>query len=392
MLGNVKVVILDGAIGGVPDSVENVAAMELTGVATANLTLGTPAVIYTLKEAEDLGITETGTNATAWRQIKEFFDGYRYVTGRDVAELYIMLVADTVTLTQMADYTDAAGAKSLVEYGQGRISLLGLSRTPDVSYVSTLTHGLDEDSLTALTKAEDLAKTFAEKQMPFRVLVEAREFTIANVGLLQDIKTMTNERAGLVMMSSKNDGSSSVGFALGVAAGLPVERKISRVKNGALPLAKVYIGDTLVDNINSLDTIHDKGYIVARKFPTKAGYYFNGDNMAVANSSDYRFLVRGRVIDKGQRITYNTFVNELDDEIETEGGKIHPAVIATLQELIEKNIKLGMTSNIDGVVAFIDPDQDVITLSKLKVVLKLQPKGYSSDIEVELGFTLSVAA
>jgi hypothetical protein len=47
-----------------------------------------------------------------------------------------------------------------------------------------------------------------------------------------------------------------------------------------------------------------------------------------------------------------------------------------------------MTANreVSGVSCLVDPNQNVISTSKVNVVLKIRPVGYASDIEVSLGF------
>lgn len=389
-LPDVLVKITNGALGTVAESPDGVAALVMSGVSSAELALATPKVIYSLPEAEALGITADGTNAAAYRHIKEFFEGYKYISGSDVAELYIMLLADTMTLTQMADDTEASGAKKLVDFAAGRVRLLGLTRKPAGSYEPVLTDGIDADSLTALAKAHLLGNGYATKQQPIRTLIEARAFDIANVGALEDLKTYTSARAGLVMWSTLADGSSSVGYQLGIAAALPVQRNVGRVKNGALPIADAYIGNTRAELVAAAGTIHDKGYQIARTFANRAGYYLNDDPMAAAVSDDYSMLARGRVIDKAHRIAYDTYVDEINDDVEVDNvtGKFPAGYIAYLTQRITNNISLVMEGEISGKpIVNINPNQNFLATNKLKVQLKIVPVGYNKAIEVELGFS-----
>src|SRR5690606_12942211 len=96
--------------------------------------------------------------------------------GSEVAELYIMLVANTMTFTQVADPTEVTGAKKLLDYAGGRVRRLGLARKPDVAYDPDVTGGIDKDSLDALPKAQDLGNLMATGQQPIRILVEGRSF------------------------------------------------------------------------------------------------------------------------------------------------------------------------------------------------------------------------
>lgn len=389
MLPDVKVTLSNGALGSVGDTGDGVTGMVVTGVAVAGIPLNTPKLIFSLADAEALGITLAAMPA-AYRQIKEFYDGYRYISGKSVAELYIMTTADTVTMTQIADYTVATGAKKLVDFADGRIKLLGITRKPGVGYTPVVTDGIDADCLTALQKAHDLGNTYATAQQPIRTLVEGRAFAIANVGSLKDLHTYTYNRAGLVLFSTANDGSSSVGFVLGVSAALPVHRKISRVRNTALPYTTAYIGDAPVSlGLGATATIHDKGYIIARQYATRSGLYLNGDFMATAVSDDYALLCRGRVIDKAHRITYDTYVDEIEEDVDVdpETGFWFDGYVEFLKNRITRAIGNNMGDSISATPTVNLPVINVLAQAKTKIQLKLIPKGYNSNIEVELGFS-----
>lgn len=391
----VTVTLENGAIGGRVASLDGVSCLTLTGVTATGLALATPKVIFSLKEAEALGITETGSNAYAWRQISEFYTAYNFITGLEIAELYIMLLADTVTLEQMADKDFATGAKKALDYAKGRVRLLGIARNPDGSYVPTLTSGIDADSIAAITKAQLLGNTMATAQNPIRTLIDARAFEAANIGDLADLSLRTDNRAGLVMWSTTNDGNTSVGATLGLAAGVEVQRNIGRIKNGALPWDAIYIGDTLAeDMVNSVDAIDSKRYIIATTMPNKTGYFINDDHMATSETDDYSNLSDGRVIDKAHRIAYATYVEELKDDVETvEGGFLSEGVLKTLESRIDDEINLNMANNIsDGARGsrhgFIDDTQNVTTTEELEVIVRIRKKGQIKDYNVKLGFSL----
>jgi hypothetical protein len=157
-----------------------------------------------------------------------------------------------------------------------------------------------------------------------------------------------------------------------------------------LPIAigSGYVGAQSVDTCTYLAAMHDKGFIILRKYaPGKTGYYWNADRSCCATTDDYSSLARGRVIDKAAVIAYATFLDEVDDEIAVDAAnKILPGVVKYLQDKIENQIRLTMAGQISKVSAYIDPAQDVLSTSKITVVLKITPVGYSTNIEVKLGF------
>ncbi|SFO33008.1 hypothetical protein SAMN05428949_4972 [Chitinophaga sp. YR627] len=382
-LPKVAITLGNGNLGASAATDDGVAGLVLTGVATAGLPLGTPKVIFSLSEAQDLGILATGSNASAHRHIREFYD----IAGEG-AELYIMTVADTVTLTQMADLTNATGAAKLLDAAQGRIRLLGLTRTPAGSYIPGLTDGLDKDSLDAISKAQQLALAYAAQYKPVRVLIEGRKLDTTNLATLKDLRTYTANHAGIVIGSTTNDGSASVGLVLGRAASIPVQRNLGRVKDGALPILSAYVNTAKAEDLTSGDLLHDKGYIFLRTFVGRSGYYLNDDPMCAPVTDDYSQLALGRVIDKATIVAYQTYVEELNDEITIdESGKISVPVIKYLQNKIESAVNLAMVDEISSFSAYIDASQNVLSTGKLTVKAAIVPMGYTKTIEVLLGFT-----
>ena len=387
-LPDVNVILKNGALGTVGESADGVCAMVVTGVTTSGLALNTPTVIYSLADAIALGITDVAMPA-AYRQIKEFYDGFQYITGKSVAELYIMTTADTVTMTQIADQTNATGAKKLVDFAKGRVRLLGITRKPSSGYTPTVTDGIDSDCLTALANAHNLGNSYASNQQPIRTLIEGRAFTLANVASLKDLHTYSYNRAGIVLMSTSNDGSSSVGLMLGIAAGLPVHRKISRVRNTALPIVAGFIGDTAISPaVGAVSTIHDKGYIIARQFPTRSGFFVNGDFMATAASDDYALLCRGRVIDKCHRIAYDTYLDEIDEDADVDKttGMWVDGYVEFMKQRIRTAINNSAGVNLSAPVLVEIPPINVLSGAATKIQLKAIPKGYNTNMNVELGF------
>src|SRR5690348_4745268 len=95
-LPNVSIEILNGQLGRVSPVADGVAGLMLSGVAVGDVALGSPKQIFSLEEAEDLGINEAydTTNTTnVWKQIKEF-----YQRAGDGSELYFMICSKATKL------------------------------------------------------------------------------------------------------------------------------------------------------------------------------------------------------------------------------------------------------------------------------------------------------
>jgi len=155
-----------------------------------------------------------------------------------------------------------------------------------------------------------------------------------------------------------------------------------------LPISTAYLSDGVaVKEREDLATISDKGYIVLRQFPNKSGYFFNGDFTATSLTDDLNTIARIRTIDKALKIAYNTYVEELDDDVEVnDDGTLNAAVAAYLKQKIETQVNGSMAGEISKFSAQIDTTVDILSGAAQKMYLNITPKGYLNPIEVVLSF------
>ena len=383
-LPNVKITLANGGLGRVTPTEDAVAGMALSGVAvTDKIALGDPRQIFSLQEMDDLGITEL-TNALAYKEIRAFYKMFG-----EGAELWIMLVSNVTSLSDMCDLTNNI-VKKLLDAADGRIRLLGVNRIPDIAYTPEIENGLDSDVLQAVMNLDELQKEYSAKFMPFRAVVPALGFAKANVATLHNFKQNTNPSVGVVL-GADNTSTCAIGLVLGRLASIPVQRNIGRVKSGSVGLLHAYYPDgTTVKELEShADNIHDKGYIFFRKFVRRSGFYLNDDPTAAPNTDDYCSLSRGRTIDKAIVIAADTYTNELLDDVDVDPktGLLPPSLTGYFQGVIENAIGINMTGEISGVSVYVDPKQNLLSTDKVAVRLRIIPKGQIKSIDVDLGFT-----
>jgi len=369
--------------------IQKIPGFVLTGVTVAGankVTVGTSYQIFSLDEAINLGITEGGTNDFAYKQIAAF-----YAEAKKGAELWFMLVASTITLTDQADITKAY-AKKLLSDAQGKIRILGLLKKSGTG--ETITEGLDADVHTAVVKAQALAQDFADRYFPVRVIISGNKFdgTVAN---LKDYATTNYNKVSILIANTDGSKEASIGLALGRMANIPTQRKLSRVKDGAIePFAAYFTNGEAVSTLDTAwNAIDAKNYIFMRSFANLSGFYFTGDKTLTLPTDDFNSLARGLVMDEAVITAYTTLVQELSDEIPvTEAGTIHPAIIKAWQNGIESQIKSNMVEagKLSGVKAFIDENQNVSQTNNVNVALQLLPVGYSDFITVNIGFTTTL--
>jgi len=384
-LPNVQINIERHGLGGVTLTNDRIMGLLLTGVAVVDtLELDKAYAIYSTDQAIALGITVDGENAAAFKQIKAFYD----VVGTG-AKLWIVVSDQVRTIDEKVDKSVAlCPAKILLDAAGGEVSGVGVCWLPGEGYQGIDLDGLDEKVYQAILNADSLALDYVSGIMPVFFVLEGIGFQ-GDGDSLRDLHTMTSARAAVCLAAMDDTGQGALGMFMGREASNPVHRKPSRVKSGALPIVTGYLTDgaNVKDRLSALPTIHDKGFIIFRMFPTRSGYYFNSDNTATSAEDDLHMICNIRVIDKGVKIAYNTFVEEVEDEVSiTEDGKLDPATIGYLQGKIDNQVNLNMTGEISGFESYIDPSQNILSSPRLNVVLRITPKGYMTDIIVSLGF------
>lgn len=389
-LPKVSIEILNGQLGQVGNTDDGVAGLVMTGVATGNIALAEAKQIFSVADAEALLLDAAYdvTNTTnVYKSIKDF-----YAQAGSGKELWIMIVAKTTTMEDMCDTANDI-VKKLLNAAQGRIRICAVTRVPDGAYTPVYADQLDPDVIAAAANAHALGNEFAALFKPVRFIIDARDFQ-GNTGTLLNARASTYNRVALCIFTDVSGSeNASVGLALGRLAANPVQRNIGRVKDGDLGIASAFLTGQTTE-IKDLaaaaqDAVHDKGFIMVRKYASKNGYFFNDDPTAVAVSDDYSSIARGRIIDKAIVITNQVYTEELLDDLDVdENGRIDAGVIKNYQSNIQREIDAQMTieDEISAVRVVIDPTQNVLSTNKVNIELYILPKFYSKEIAVKLGF------
>lgn len=398
-MGSVNITLSNGNLGGTTQTQDGIVGMVMSGTGSGSFPFGEGVLLGSVKDAEALGMT-AANNPLAHRNIKSF-----YGEAGEGAALYVLLVSDAYDLKSMCDPDNADGISKLIDYAEGKITVIGVACN-DVAVF-----GADGDfskGIDAITNMQTTLANYANKQWPMRGVVAMGSYLPEGVELneLDDVTLLNKNRVSALLGDTVADlpsigaVSSALGLLMGRIARIPVQRKVSRVKDGPITLDQVYLGyDPTSGNMIKQEQVSDvvkealqtNGYISFKKYEGKGGYYFTGDGTATAAEDDYSMLSRGRVIDKAQRIIYRTLVDEIDEEVPTvEGGKPDPDWCLWLENKIVTNLDQQMTSAGEIVAALcnIPRDQLITQDSQLDVVGSVRPLGYSTNIDVKLGYTL----
>lgn len=389
---SVNIILANGQLGQAIQTQDGVVGMVLTGAidGTGDYALGTPILITSKRGLTEAGITTDGNDFVV-RQVSEFYN-----EAGAGAQLYLMLVPNTLRLPDMADIDNENGAKKLLDYAQGKIKVLGIMADEEAIGDVVIEDGINVDTYDGLLNAQALCEQFAAQQTPLRAVVGVGSYT-GVVGDLADLTGFTYNRVAALLGDTKGTTHACMGLLLGRVAKIPVQRKVSRVEDRALQTLAAAVGGVYIEEVPyDLPLIAQKGYITFRTFPHLSGIFFSGDRMATLDTDDYKMLARGRVIDKAHVVAYRTFVLTVDDEVPVDPatGKMDALYCKQLEENILNQINLTMTQRgeISGVTAYVDPDQNVLANSVVAVNLGIVPVGYSSTINVTLGFSNPASA
>lgn len=388
-LPNIKFNISKNGLGLLQANIQKIPGIVLTGATVAGVNkvnVGTSYQIFSLEEAENLGIEEIGSNAFAHKQIKAF-----YGEAKKGAELWFMLATQATTMADMADVSNTF-AKKLISDSQGKIRIIGFVKKAGTT--ETIVDGLDEDVKLAVIKAQALCDDFSSRYFNVRSIISGNKFD-GNVSNLKDYTTTDFNKVAILLANTDGSSEASIGLALGRLASIPTQRKISRVKDGAVePLNAYFTNGEKVETLDTAwDAIDTKAYLFLRSFANRSGYFFTSDKTLTKASDDFNSLARGLVMDEAVLIAYDTLVEELSDEVPvTAAGTIQPAIIKSWQNAIEREINGLMVEpgKLSGVKAFIDENQNILVTNNLNVDLQLLPVGYADFITVNIGFTTNL--
>jgi hypothetical protein len=384
-LPGVNIQVQRNGLGLREQSADGVVGLIANGVAATGLALGVATQIFSLAQAIALGITaayDTTNNVRVYRDIKEFYD-----EAGEGSELWIMLVSQAVTQTLIVTNTEQH-ARKLLNDAAGRIRILGISRNPAVGYTPVVTSGIDQDVVTAMAAAKVLGTAFEALYRPVRIVLDGYAYN-GNTAQLVDLKIQDTNRVAVFIGNSESRAKNGVGLLLGRLAKDPVQRNPGRVKSGAIAgVTAAFIGTATLAAVEAtIQAIDTKGFITLRRHEDKAGFFFTDAPTATADNDDYSTLPNGRVIDKGIRLTYKTYVEEILDEIEidTTTGYIAPDKAKYYQSIIERAIETNMAGEISGVRAYVNPAQNVLSTKNLDALLEITPVGYARTLTIKIG-------
>lgn len=409
---------LDGALGAKALNDDNIHGMCLGGVATAGYaTLGTVVKLIQESDADILGFTaayDAANKVLVREHITEFFR----LNPNGV--LWLQVVAQTTTLTQMCDKTLAYVAKIVTDSGK-KVKSIGVVRNPATGYTPTLANGLNADSEAAVLKAQELYDYFAEQNVFIdNIGVEGRDVN-GTLSSIKDVRTMASPNVQMVIFQDPDVAALDALFAKYAAVGtwlgsvgirraeedlgsIQVANNPDKTKTD-YPISDVsksrYLKIAISKGTETKDLtpaeiqlLKDRGYVFADTYPEYSGVFISGSPTCTLITSDFAYSPNVRVWNKGARIAVKKLTPKINSTVELDdAGKLKSTTVTAWQEDVN-NSRNGLGSlAVDGyclkTACFIDPDQNVYGTSKVEVGMTIKPYGYAREITGKLGFSIN---
>lgn len=364
---------------------DGVAGMVLTGATVSGtLELNKHYQLSGTADLTRLGVTAEN-NPLVYKEVTAFYE-----QAGDGAELHLLVVAEATTLTQMCDSVDSSPLRRLIDASGGRVRLVGVNRIPPEAYEADVTQGIDKDAITAAEKAQAVAESYASgKVNPFRLLMPAPAFDADAGSLFKPREASCNAVCFVLASDDATTHTAAIGRILGRAASLAVHQSIGRVRSGSIATDMYLTDGTPYPEADGLaDSLHDAGYIIPISYPRKNGAYLNGDPAAAPVTDDYAQLRYGRTIDKARIIIYDTLIDEILDNVESDtDGDLSAGQRASYETIIDNAVLTRMTGEITAFSSRIPEGQNILSSETVEVVCEIQPMGVVNTFEVTLQFT-----
>lgn len=373
-LNDVVITKLSGGLGRRNPEQDMVSGLLFDGVATTKLALNKIERLASLEDAEALGITaDYDVNGqSAFYQIQQFF------RMNPSGDLYIMVTTGT-------SYEEIAGkAMDMQEKANGNIRQMAIIYSGATTFAQTQA---------AVLKAQTEADLAYKDYMPFEIILEGKGFTVdapsldgSNAENVSVVVAMDVEKA----RTYKN--TAAVGLALGAISKAKVSENIAWIEKFNLTgegFAKAgFVGGEEIKTLGTLGDLNEKRFIFARTHTGLPGVYFNDSATCTTGTSDFAYVENNRTINKATRLLRTALLPKLASPVLVDiDGKLPQSVSKSFEGLCRSALE-GMVANqeVSAFDVYVDPKQNILATSELKVKAEITPIGTARKIMVDLGF------
>ena len=374
-LNDVVINKLSGGLGRRNPEQDMVSGLLFDGEPTDKFDLAKVERLASLEDAEALGITADYDveGQSAYYQIQQFF------RMNPSGDLYIM----GTTATSYENVV--AKAMDMQEKANGNIRQIAIIYSGETTFPQTLA---------AVSKAQQQAALAYTDYMPFEVILEGKGFNVADAISLAGLnaENVSVVVAMDVQKAEKYPNSAAVGLALGAISKAKVSENIAWIEKFNLTgegFAKAgFVGGEEVKTLGTLSDLNEKRYIFARTHTGLAGVYFNDSSTCTTGTSDFAYVENNRTINKATRLLRTALLPKLASPVLVDiDGKLPQSVSKSFEGLCRSALE-AMVANqeVSDFDVYVDPKQNILATSELKVKAEITPIGTARKIMVDLGF------
>jgi len=344
--------------------------------------------VFSTAEAEALGITKgSATNGVIWYHISEYF------RIQPSGQLYVAIEDST-----LAAAAKLAKIEAVQTFANGKIRQIGVF---DTATFATSAVTLLQTSATALEAAHK----------PLSVFYGADLSGVANIAAFSDLSTLNSKNVtciagedggadGAALAVSTTKSVTTLGATLGAVSLAKVNESIGWVgkfnmtSGTELEVINLANGDAVIDQTPAaLLALKNKGWQFMLKHTGLAGTFNEGAPTSIASTSDFSTINNERTIDKAVRGVRTFMLPNISSPllVNSDGSLTEDTVAKFKNDASRALEQMERDEEVSAFAVIIDPTQNVISTSKIVLTIKIVPVGVADTIEINIGFTVSVA-
>jgi hypothetical protein len=374
-LNDVVINKLSGGLGRRNPEQDMVSGLLFDAAATPQFASDKVERLASLDDAENLGITSDYDTPvqSVYYQIQQFF------RMNPSGDLYIMK-------TTASSYEEIAGkALDMQEKANGNIRQMAIIYSGATTFVQTQA---------AVAKAQSQAALAYNDFMPFEVILEGKGF---KASLATSLAGLNAENVSVVIAmdaekATNYKNSAAVGLALGAISKSKVSENIAWIEKFNLTgegFAKAgFVGGEEIKTLGTLSDLNEKRYIFVKTHTGLPGVYFNDSHTCTTGTSDFAYVENNRTINKATRLMRTALLPKLTSPVLVDiDGKLPQSVSKSFEGLCRSALE-AMVANqeVSDFDVYVDPKQNILATSELKVKAEITPIGTARKIMVDLGF------
>lgn len=343
--------------------------------------------ISTIETAEKLGIT---ADAEAWETKVLHYTLASIFNMNPGVSLYVGI------------FKPAAGANAFSEIKQLQSFVGGRLRQVGVW------NGAAELSETIVNSLQSVATTLEAQNKPLSILyapkvtdvTQLESYAKAGRKNVSVVIAQDGEGVAAALYSDAANAAkasvSALGDLLGAVSKAKVHQSIAWVEQFPTNIAVAAFGDgTRYRDLDTatIEELDADRFIFCRTYEGFAGTFFNDNHTLDLPTSDYAYISDVRTMDKAVRAICSYLLPKLGRPMKADAstGKLERTTVEHLITTGNKALEeMERDGELSGYRFYIDPDQNILSTSRVRGVIKNVPVGVMRNLDLEIGYAAGV--